>query len=111
PRAGHADDHALAPAAVRAFERRTHHVDVADALERVVHAPARHLDDDLLDRLVVILGIDAVGGAEGARQIELARIGVDGNDAPGLGQLGALDHGQTDAAQTEHRDAVAFLHL
>src|ERR1700759_5655972 len=30
-RAGHADNNRLAPAAMRAFERRTHHVDVADA--------------------------------------------------------------------------------
>src|SRR3546814_7902039 len=45
PRAGDADDHRLAPAVVRAFERGAHHLDVADALERVVHAPAGHLND------------------------------------------------------------------
>src|SRR5256885_12001631 len=33
-RAGHADDDRLAPAAVRAFQGGTHHVDVADALDR-----------------------------------------------------------------------------
>lgn len=33
PRTRHADDDTLAPAAVRAFERGTHDVDVADAFE------------------------------------------------------------------------------
>src|SRR3546814_3577220 len=71
PRAGDADDHRLAPAAVRAFERGAHHLDVADALERVVHAPAGHLDDHLLDRPVMVLRVDAVGRAHRARQVEL----------------------------------------
>ncbi len=111
PRACHADDHALTPAAVRAFQRGTHHIHVADALEAVVHAPGRHVDDDLLDGLVVVLGVDAVGGAKGAGQVELGGVGVDGDDAPRLGQLGALDHRQPDAAQAEYGHAVALLHL
>src|SRR5690606_15254732 len=81
---GHADDHALAPAAVRAFQRRAHHVDVADAFERVVHAPAGHADDDLLDRFGVVLRVDAIGGAHLARERELVGVGVDGDDAAGL---------------------------
>ncbi len=36
---GHADDHRLTPAAVRTFQRGTHHVDVTDALKAMVHAP------------------------------------------------------------------------
>src|SRR5690606_14805106 len=109
--AGHADDHALAPAAVRALQRRAHHLDVADALEAVVHAPASHPDDHLLDRLVVVLRVDAVGGAEVARELELGRVGVDGDDAAGPGLAGTLDHCQADAAQAEHGHAVAGLHL
>src|SRR5690606_36473681 len=89
-RAGHADDHALAPAAMRALERRAHHLDVADALEAVVHAPAGHLDDHLLDGPVMVPGVDAVGGAHFGRQPELVGIGVDGDDAPGPGLLRAL---------------------
>src|SRR5688572_28104939 len=45
PRAGHADDHRHAPAAVAAFQRLAHHLDVADALEAVVGAAAGELDD------------------------------------------------------------------
>src|ERR1700761_6242597 len=38
PRAGHADDHRHAPAAVAAFERLAHHIDIADAFEAVIGA-------------------------------------------------------------------------
>ena len=108
---GHADDDRLAPAAVGAFQCRAHHVHIADAFKAVIHAPARHLDDHLLDGLVEVLGVHAVGGAEGPGQVELAGVGVDGDDAAGLGQLGTLDNGQADAAQAEHGHGVAFLHL
>src|SRR6478672_9118996 len=37
-RACNADDHRYAPPAVAAFERLPHHIDVADALERIVGA-------------------------------------------------------------------------
>src|SRR5690606_7917272 len=41
--AGHADDHGLTPAAVRALQGGTHNVDVTDALKGVVDPPAGHL--------------------------------------------------------------------
>src|SRR3546814_340542 len=106
----------LAPAAVRAFQCRAHHVDVADALERMVPAPAGQLHDDLLDRpdsirRAMVLRIDAVGRAHRARLVELGGIGVDGDDPPGLRLHRALDHRQPQRAEAEHRDAVAGLHL
>ena len=39
---GDADDAGFAPAAVRALERRAHHLRVAGAVEGVVHAPLGH---------------------------------------------------------------------
>src|SRR5215831_10374220 len=45
--AGHADDDGDAPAAVTAFERLAHNVDIADAFETVVGAAARQLDEML----------------------------------------------------------------
>src|SRR5690606_5967427 len=108
---GDADDHALAPAAVRTLQRRAHHLDVADALEAVVHAPAGHLDDHLLDRLVVVLRVDALGRAHLRRQRELGRVGVDRDDPASLRLLRALGHRQADRAEAEHRDAVALLRL
>ncbi|MCY1520836.1 hypothetical protein D9M68_556280 [compost metagenome] len=94
-----------------AFQRGAHDVHIADAFEREVHAAVGHFDDDVLDRLVVVLGVDAVGGAHGAGQHELVGVGVHGDDAAGLGLHGALDHGQADAAQAEHGDGIAFLDL
>src|SRR5262245_49459088 len=47
-----ADDDRLTPATVTALERRAHQARVADALERIVDAPLRHADDDLLHGLV-----------------------------------------------------------
>jgi hypothetical protein len=63
-----------------------HHLDVADALEGEVDAAVGHLDDHLLDGLVVVVRVDAVGGAQLAGQLELALVDVDGDDAAGLGQ-------------------------
>src|SRR3546814_10795798 len=77
----------------------------------MVHAPAGHLHDDLLDRLVMVLRIDAVGRAHRARLVELGRVGIDGDDAPGLRLHRALDHRQAQRAEAEHRDTVAGLYL
>src|SRR3546814_19825320 len=89
PRAGDADDHRLAPAAVRAFERGAHHLDVADAFERVVHAPAGHLHDHMLDRpdsigRAMVIRVDALVRAHRARLVEIGRGCVDGDEPPGL---------------------------
>src|ERR1700743_833708 len=61
PGAGPPYEVALAPAAMAAFQCRAHHVDVADAFERIVDA-AGQLHDYLLNgRVRIILGIDAIG--------------------------------------------------
>src|SRR5690606_15247924 len=83
PRAGDADDHRLAPALVRTLQRGAHQLHVAHAFEAVVHATIGHLDDDLLDRLVVILRVDEIGGAQLLGDGELRRGEVDGDDAAG----------------------------
>src|SRR5690606_14080705 len=106
-----ADDDGLAPAPVGALQGGAHDVDVADALEAVVHAPARHADDDLLDGFGVVLGVDTVGGAEDFRQRELVGIGVHGDDAPRPRLARALHHGQADAAQAEDGHGIAGLDL
>src|SRR5688572_4040714 len=110
-RAGDTDDHRLAPALVAALQRRTHHIDVADAFEAEVDAAIGEFDDHVLDRFVVILRVDAVGRAHAAREFELARIGIDREDAPRLRLHRALDHRKANTAETEHGDAVARLHF
>src|SRR5699024_6440052 len=59
-RSGDTDDHRLTPALVCAFQRGAHQLYVADALEGVIHTAVGHLDDNFLDRLVVVLRIDEV---------------------------------------------------
>ena len=108
---GHADDHALAPALVCAFQRGAHQLHVADALEAVVDATVGHFDDHFLDRLVVILRVNEISCAQFTGYIELGRVDVDGNDAAGLGHLRTDDRRQTDAAEAEHRHGGALFHL
>ena len=96
---------------MRAFERRTHDIDVADALEGVVDAAVGHVDDGFLDRHGQLARVDEVGGAELAGQVELVFIDVDGDDARRLGHHRALDGGQTDGTEAEDGDGRARLDL
>src|SRR5690606_17301933 len=110
--AGHADDRRFAPPLVATLEGSTHHFDVANALEAVIDTAVSHGDDHVLDWCVgIIFGIDELGRAELARDLELARVDVDGDDALGFGQNRSLNHREPNAAETEHRDAAAWLDL
>ena len=109
--AGDADDDRLAPALVAAFQRRSHQVDVAHALERIVRAAIGQVDDDFLDGLVVVLRIDEIRGAQHARHLELVLVDVDGDDASRLRHHRALDDAEADPAEPEHDDGGAGLDL
>src|SRR5437763_570538 len=104
PGARDADDDRLPPALVAALERGAHDAHVADAFEGVVDPAVGHVDDDLLDGQVVVLGVDAIGGAERSGHREFLGVGVDADDSPGLGHHCPLHHRQADAPQAEHRD-------
>ena len=69
PRTGHDDDDALPPAPVGALQRSAHDIDVANALKAVVHAPAGHLHNHLLNGALVVFGVDAIGRARGRSAI------------------------------------------
>jgi len=62
---------------------------------RVVAAPLSHLHDDLLDGLVVVLGVDAVSGPPLARSIKLGWVDVYRKYARSTCALGRLNDGQT----------------
>ena len=47
-------------------------------------------------------GVDAVGGAELLGEIKLVVEDVDGDDAAGAGDAGALDDVEADAAAADH---------
>ena len=62
--AGDADDRALAPALVAAFERLAHGRDIADALEAMVGAAAGEVHQVGHEVAFDLLGVDEVGHAE-----------------------------------------------
>jgi hypothetical protein len=105
------NDHRLSPTPMGAFQRSPHDADITDALKGVINTPSGHIDDDFLDRLGMILGVDAFGRAKNLCELELRRIGIDRNDTSCLGLSRALNDSQANASQTEHRDSVPFLHL
>src|SRR5690606_1631743 len=109
--AGDADNDAFAPALVAALECGAHHVHIADAFKTEIDTAVGHGNNDFLDRFVVVFRVDEIGGAHLFRQREFVRVGVDGNDAPGFRLHGALYHRETNAAEAEHGDGVAFLHF
>src|SRR4051812_24711143 len=109
-RLGDADDDALAPALVAALERLAHRLRVADAFEAVVGAAVGQLHD-LVDDVRGFLRIDEVRHPELARHDLARRVHVDADDLVGADQLGALDHVEADAAEPEHDDVGAGLHL
>src|SRR5918993_4377265 len=105
---GDADDDALAPAAVTAFERLAHGVDVADALEGEVGAAAGEVDDRLHDLVPAgLVRVDVVGHAEAARHLGLGRVEVDADDLVGPDHPRPLDDVEADAPQAEDGDIGA----
>ena len=93
------------------LECRTHQFHVTHTFKGVVRAAIGHLDDHFLNRLVVVVGIDCISGAQLSGDIELAGIDVHADDSAGLGHLGADDGCQADAAETEDGHSRAFLNF
>ena len=68
-----ADDDRLAPAAMAAFQRLAHGVDVADAFEREIRAAAGEIDDRLHDLVAAdLVRIDEMRHAELLGDLDLA---------------------------------------
>src|SRR5690554_5537814 len=94
-----------------ALQRLTHDIDVANTLEGVIDPAVSHVDDHLLDRIGMILGIDEVGRTELTRQLEFIRVHVNRDDTAGLSHLRTLDHRQTDGPKAKHGNGRARLYL
>ena len=106
-----ADDRSLAPTLVAALESRAHQLDIAHTLEGVVDATIGHVDQNILDRRIVLARIDAVGGSQLPRQFELRRVDVHSDDATGLRHHRSLDHRQAHPTEAEDRQGRARLDL
>src|SRR5690606_1078507 len=108
--AGDADDAALAPALVAAFQGLAHHLDVADALEAVVHPAPGHLHD-MIHQVLHLAGVDEIGHAELPGQGYLGGVQVDADDAGGPHHFRPLNHIEADAAEAKYRHGGTGLHL
>src|SRR5579871_817056 len=98
----HADDDALAPAAMAGLQRLTHHGGVAGAIERVVGTAAGKLDE-VRDQIAAhFLRTDEMGHAEARAPFLLVVVDVDANDHLRADELQALDDIEADSAEPEH---------
>lgn len=104
------NDDTLAPSLVACLEGGPHDVDVTGAVEGVVASAVGHLDQLLLNSLVLeVLGVDEVGGAELLGPLLLRVVDVDYDDLARALLHRSLDDGETDAAGTEDGDVGALL--
>src|SRR5262245_54151595 len=108
-RSRYADDDALAPAAVTAFQGLPHGANVADTFEREVGAPAGQINDRLHDLVAAdLVGIYKVGHAKFLGHGALGRICVDADDLVGADHARALDHVQANAAKAKYGNVRAW---
>ena len=97
----HADDDALAPAAMAAFQRLAHHLNITGAVEAVVRTAAGQAHQ-MLDHVAHIARVHEVGQAELPPPPLLVGVDVDADDLGRADHLRALDDIEADAAEAEH---------
>src|SRR5690606_20558476 len=107
----HANDDALAPAFMAAFQRRTHHIDVTNTFKAEVNAAVGQFNNHVLNRFIVIFRVHEIGRAHFASQFEFLRVGIHCDDTTGFCLYRALDHRQANPAQTEYRNGITFFNL
>src|SRR5262249_59142414 len=114
---GNADDDALSPAAMTAFERCAHQIYVTDAFESVVgatdliRAAFGHVDKVRYQFASDLGRIDKMRHAEAFAPCLLLRVHVDANNHRGADEAQSLDHVQANAAETEHNALGASFDL
>lgn len=91
------------------LQRRTHDTNVTRAVESEVASTVRHLNQLLLDALVLqVRRVDEVRGAELLGPLLLARVQVDNNDLASFSCHSSLHDGETDTAGSEDSNVVAL---
>jgi len=95
---------------VASLESRSHDVDVTSAVKGVVTATISHLNELLLDGLVLEFhGVNEVSSTELLGPLLLAVVDIDDNDLGRAVLDTALDDRKTDTAGTEDSDVGALL--
>ena len=107
---GNTNDDALTPALVASLESRSHDVNVTSAVESVVATTVSHLNELLLDGLVLELHrVDEVGSTELLGPFLLAVVDIDDDDLRRTVLDATLDDRKTDTAGTEDGNVGALL--
>lgn len=88
-----------------------HDLNISDALKGVVHASVGHLNQHLLDGLVVLFGVHTIGGSKLLGFVKLSGVDVHTYDPGRSSSLTAHDNSQTNSPQTEHSARGARLNL
>jgi hypothetical protein len=111
PRGCDTNDDTLAPAFVAGLERGTHDVDVARAIESVVAATIRHIDQATLDSLTILqfLRVNKIGRTELGGPLSLPIIDINDNDLPSTLLYRALDYTETNTPSAENSDIAPLL--
>src|SRR6185437_1334426 len=108
---GHADDDALAPAAMAGLERLAHHGCIAGAVEGEIGAAIGQRDEMLDDVARHAARIDEMRHAEAPAPLLLAVVDVDADDLVGAREAQPLDDIEPDAAEAEDDRIGAGLDL
>ena len=106
------DDDTLSPALVAGFECCPHHTDIARAVEGVVAASVRHLNEVLLDAFVAKLGrVDEVGRAKLLAPGFLAIIDIHDYDLSSAILHSALNDRETDTTCAKDCNVRVLLYI
>mmetsp|Transcript_25307 Transcript_25307/g.55675 ORF Transcript_25307/g.55675 Transcript_25307/m.55675 type:complete len:207 (-) Transcript_25307:603-1223(-) len=108
---GDTNDHRLTPTNVAALQSGTHDLDVASAVERVVHPTTGHLHDYLLNRLFKLRRIDTLGCSHGLSKRKLLWVEVHCENMRSFGPLRRLNDAESNRTQTKHCDGTAFFNF
>lgn len=88
-----------------------HHIWVAHALQSVVHPSVRHLHQNILDGLAVLIGVDTFSGSEHFSPLKPVRVDVDPDYPLCPGGLATHDGCQSDSSEPKHGTQGIFFNL
>src|SRR5699024_2760704 len=107
---GHTNNDGLAPTAVAALQRLTHHLGVADTFKGVIRTAVCQLND-VVHHVFNFIGVHEIGHAELASHGFALGVDIHANDLASADHLGALYHVQANTAQTEDHHIGTRFHF
>lgn len=74
------NDNGLPPPTVSTFQRCTHDVNVTDTFKGMVNTPLVDIQQNIFNRFVIIIRVNAVSGPELTGQVKFCRISIDSDN-------------------------------